>query len=402
MKKVLLLTNIYPNNDPDYDGTAVCHSFTTEWVKMGYAVRVIHFESLFPKAFYWVAKRFNKWIQAKTGAVAYTKTPRQPSEYYVDEVPVLMIPLKKVIPHKSPGARLIKEAFGYLMQYLKKHDFVPDIITGHFVLPQLEFIHLLKASFPQAKTCLVLHSDGSKIMDAYPSRYADLMQSVDIWGFRSAAFRSAFEDIFHMHPKSFLCYSGIPERYLDTQRKDLSQGVSKFVFVGSLFQLKKVDVTLQALAQAMGPNPFSFKIVGSGAEEGNLKNLTKDLGLEEQVSFVGQKTRDEAQDYFAAADCFIMVSSREAFGLVYVEAMAKGCIVIGTRGQGIDGIVIDGKNGFLCPSDDVDALARLIKKICAMPVRELQDISDQAIITARTLSDRCVAEHYLQEISGAN
>ena len=48
---------------------------------------------------------------------------------------------------------------------------------------------------------------------------------------------------------------------------------------------------------------------------------------------------DSAQTIIHNADCFVMVSSREAFGLVYVEAMAKGCIVIATKGQGMDGII---------------------------------------------------------------
>ena len=60
------------------------------------------------------------------------------------------------------------------------------------------------------------------------------------------------------------------------------------------------------------------------------------------------------------ADCFVMVSSREAFGLVYLEAMAKGCIVIGTKGQGIEGIVKHGENGFLCKARDVNELTVLV------------------------------------------
>lgn len=43
-----------------------------------------------------------------------------------------------------------------------------------------------------------------------------------------------------------------------------------------------------------------------------------------------------------------MVSAHEAFGLVYVEAMAKGCITVATAGQGIDGVIVDGKMVFVC------------------------------------------------------
>ena len=72
MQKILLLTNIYPNNDPSYGGTKVCHSFTTEWQKMGYDVRVVHIESLFPRPFYWVGRFLYKFIQDYGYDHAYT------------------------------------------------------------------------------------------------------------------------------------------------------------------------------------------------------------------------------------------------------------------------------------------------------------------------------------------
>lgn len=47
-----------------------------------------------------------------------------------------------------------------------------------------------------------------------------------------------------------------------------------------------------------------------------------------------------------ASDCFIMISKNEAFGLVYLEAMSAGCITIASRGEGFDGVIIHGVNGF--------------------------------------------------------
>ena len=79
--------------------------------------------------------------------------------------------------------------------------------------------------------------------------------------------------------------------------------------------------------------------------------------------------------------------------------MAKGCIVVGTKGQGIDGIVKHGVNGFLCKARDVDGLAEVIKHIINMPHVELQRISLKAVATAIELTDRKVAENYLKSIS---
>ena len=398
MKNILLITNIYPNNDPEYGGTAVCHTFTSEWLSMGYNVRVVHFDSLFPRPYYWVGKLFYERIQAKTGTVAYTKTPRKPSRYTVDGISVIFVPLRKYVPHKAPSLRQTQNAFNYVVNELNREGFVPDVVTAHFVMPQLQFLPLFKKQYPNAKTCLVLHGNSCALSDFYPKSYQELIPSVDVWGFRSLAFQQDFEKCFGNDKPMFLCHSGIPEKYIEPVNKDFANGVKRFVFVGSLYELKNVDITLRALHKAMASKEYTFDIVGSGAENDNLHRLVEELGMQDHVVFHGQMKRDDAQDIVRKADCFVMVSSREAFGLVYVEAMAKGCIVIGTKGQGIDGIVKHGKNGFLCKARDVDGLAKVISEIVSLPQDSLQQISKNAVAAAANLTDRKVAEHYINSI----
>ena len=53
------------------------------------------------------------------------------------------------------------------------------------------------------------------------------------------------------------------------------------------------------------------------------------------------------------SDVFVLTSSPETYGLVYLEAMASGCIVIGTQGWGIDGILVNGENGYLVEAKSV-------------------------------------------------
>lgn len=398
MKNVLLITNIYPNNDPDYGGTLVCHSFTKEWQSMGYNVRVIHFESLFPRIFYFFGKIFNKYIQAKTGNVAYTKTPKHLTTYEVEGIPVIFAPLKKYIPHKIPSNREMDKIFESVCRILVRDGFIPDVVTGHFVQPQLEMLYRFKQRYSNIKTCMVLHDNGSRIATVYPDSYKSYMDSVDLWGFRSYAFKKQFENIYGVQKKEFLCYSGVPERYLTPINRSFANGVRNFVFLGSLYKLKNVDITLRALNVALHGRDYHFDVVGSGAEDVNLHKLAKELNMEGNVTFHGRMNRDDAQKVLEKADCFIMVSSHEAFGLVYVEAMAKGLITVATEGQGIDGVIINGKNGFLCPSQDVESLALKITEICSMPENRLNEISQNALSAALEMSDRKVAERYINAL----
>lgn len=397
MKNILLLTNIYPNNDPSYDGTKVCHFFAKEWVRQGYNVQVVHFDSLFPAPYYWVGKLFKSAIQAKTGTVAYTKTPKKSVAYNVDDVPVLFVPIRKIMPHRLPAQWRMKKAFDLVVKYLQKRNFQPDVITAHFTQPQLQMLQYCKQKWPEIRTCLVLHNAGENLPSVYPN-YAELMPSVDVWGFRSKAFKEKFEKRYGIK-RDFICYSGIPEHYVEQGGKTFVSGVKKFAFVGSLYELKRVEDTLRALKLAFPRGGYTFTIAGSGAEMNNLKSLCEELDIQDNVIFLGQVTRDVAQNVMREADCFVMVSSHEAFGLVYVEAMAKGCITVATRGQGGDGIITDGVDGFLCKSKDPQALSKVLRKISELPSDELMRISENAVRRASELTNCNVAKHYIESIT---
>lgn len=398
MKNILLLTSIYPTNDPDYPGTKVCHFFTKEWQKMGYDVRVVHYESCFPQLYYHIGSLFRERIMAKTGSLVVMSTPREPISYEVDDIKVLRVPLKKFVPHGNVLRSSEKNAYEATVHFLEKERFIPDVITAHFFFPQAKFLHELKLIYPNARTCMVLHSNGERIPYYYKKDYVRLMDSVDVWGFRSKSFMEEFEKRFGKKPKEFLCYSGIPANYIKPHVYNYLSGVTKYVFLGSLYKLKNVNITIQALARVYNDEEYTFDIIGDGAEMKNLKKLAKNTGQENKIVFHGRQPREKAQDIMSRAECLIMVSSREAFGLVYLEAMAKGIIPIATRGQGFDGIIINGTNGFLCDSEDVTALEKVLLHIKSLTRKELSKISNCAIETAMELTNEKVAERYIESI----
>ena len=169
-----MLTNIYPTQDPNYPGTKVCHFFTREWEKMGYDVRVIHYDLLFPKIYYVLARFMKNIIMAKTGAVVDLNTPNHTVEYEVDGIKVLRVLLKKYIPHGKFSKETINKGLVESLDFLNRENFVPDIITAHFASPQLEYLHLIKQNYPQTKTCMVLHSGGESLPNYY-DEYESLM-----------------------------------------------------------------------------------------------------------------------------------------------------------------------------------------------------------------------------------
>lgn len=383
--------------DDGYDGTRVCHFFAKEWKKQGHDVRVVRFSSLFPRLLYWVASLFKEKIKAATGAVVYTKRLSTPLHYEIEGIPVLVMPIFKFLPHQVPNYNKLKAKIRIILDDFSQNGFCPDIVTAHFRNPQLMALSIIKDIRHDVRTCMVMHCNGSVLPKLYGNRLVSYMKNIDVWGFRSYAFRDEFQKKYGQQDNVFVCVSGIPDNYVRKSPKKIGM-VRNFVFVGSLYELKRVDDTICALAQSYSNEPFEFHIVGDGAEKSRLCQLAKDLGVADRVFFHGRKTRDEAQQYMDSADVFVMVSSHEAFGLVYVEAMAKGCITIGTIGQGIDGVIVHGKNGFLCQSCNVNALSALIDEIREMPYEKIQEVSNNAIETATQMTNEKVADLYLHNI----
>ena len=155
----------------------------------------------------------------------------------------------------------------------------------------------------------------------------------------------------------------------------------KILTIARLVKQKRHHVILEMLLKSK--LDCEYVIVGDGEDSDEIKKkVTSSDYLNQIVSFKGKKSLDEIKEIMDLSDIMILLSTNESFGLVFLEAMARGCIVIGTRNDGIDGTILHGFNGFLCESDPL-SLEKLMNKILAMPEYELQKVSENAKSTAQ-------------------
>lgn len=397
MQNILLISTIYPLPEGN-KGTSVCHFFAREWVKMGYKVRVVHFQAVFPKPFYWLARMNRKLIAAKTGAVVYTH--RDKGDIYESEgVEINRIPLFKPIPHGGYTKRTIRKAIEKIVDWNKDGGFEPDVIVGHFPNPQIEMAGRLKEFYPNAATAIVMHGDIEIMQKVYGKRLDELMAKIDMWGFRSQSVVREFEAAIGKVENPFICYSGIPEQYItDKNQHNFQQPLRNFVYVGLMIERKYPEKVLEALEIAYPNKEFHVNYIGEGQQLNVIRQEIADKQLQQLVSILGRIPRDQIVAEYDKADCMVMISRGEAYGLVYLEAMARGCITIASRNEGFDGVVVDGENGFLCKAGDAQELASIIKRINSMTPEERQRISDNAIETAKRLTDEKAAKLYIYDI----
>lgn len=132
------------------------------------------------------------------------------------------------------------------------------------------------------------------------------------------------------------------------------QAVFKFIFVGSLIKLKRVDLLIEALS-GMSDRSFVLEIIGDGPERAQLKKRA-DIGLPGRVTFSGTVNMDTAIDRIAESDCLVLPSDHDGWGAVVSEAQINGTPVICSSECGSAGTVRASGFGAVFDTGDVEQL----------------------------------------------
>ena len=113
-------------------------------------------------------------------------------------------------------------------------------------------------------------------------------------------------------------------------------------------------------------------LVGGGTGFESVRQLVEKLGLTDFVHYTGPLQHRDAMAEILAGDVFCLPSSREAFGIMYAEAMSLGKLTIGCRGQGPSDFIRDGETGLLIEPQSAMAVADALRWVVANPDRAVQ------------------------------
>jgi glycosyltransferase involved in cell wall biosynthesis len=161
-------------------------------------------------------------------------------------------------------------------------------------------------------------------------------------------------------------------------RRRLGVRADEFVVLqlGRLVPRKGVDNVIRAVAAMDRTIPVRLLIVGGESavpdetatpEIGRLRRIARECGVEDRVTFVGHRQRDELATCYAACDVFVTTPWYEPFGITPLEAMACGRPVIGSAVGGIRYSVVHEVTGFHVPPHDPPALAERLVQLYANP-----------------------------------
>lgn len=263
------------------------------------------------------------------------------------------------IPLGRLPSSLLRKVYAWALQILYKRIFKDhgqaDLIHSHF--PNLSYAALKLKQ--KTKIPLVVSEHFSQInkdeIEANLFKVAqDIYRQADALIVVSPSLGVRIKDHFN---QEFIYIPNIVDlEVFNYQEKKASQGFT-FVSVGNLIDTKRMDLTIKAFYKNFKDKPdVTLKIFGGGPNFKALSKLIKDLKLENQVFLKGLSSRTRIAETFKQADCFVLPSQAETFGVAYIEALAMGLVVIATKCGGPEAF-IDQSNGLLI---DVDNERQLI------------------------------------------
>ena len=359
--KILLITDLYPVKNDEKNTPRTLLNFVNEWQKLGHQVKIIKPNFI-----------LNSFIRKK---------PFYKTGWYEDIFNVnYWLPFMGNVKNK-------------LKKFYEK-DFQPDIVIAH--MPS----GILLADKLNLPFTAGVHCSDITVLTKPLYRYyfkPRLLKALN--NARKIACRSFVlkEKLAKLYPdflqKTFVAPSGIDEKYIVETPNLIDTKHLKVVTCAQLIKRKNIDKIIKGLKNI---KPENLTIIGDGKEKNYLEKLAKEVNY--PVIFLGRLPHEEVFEVMKNSDIFVLPSENETFGMVYLEAMASGCITIGVERDGIDGIIKHGYNGFTLIKPEAIYIEAIFTVIKNLENETLNKIQNNSITTAVEYTQKHCSQMYLREI----
>lgn len=170
--------------------------------------------------------------------------------------------------------------------------------------------------------------------------------------YKSFAIRKEIQVIYN-----FVDVNRFNKKPINAFRKVIAPNDEKILVHASNFRkVKRVDDVIHIFAAVRKEMPAKLLMVGDGPERPAMEELSRKLGIDEDVKFLGKQ--EQMEDILAVSDMFLLPSEYESFGLAALEAMAARAVVVSTNAGGLSEINIQGVTGFMADVGDVASMSR--------------------------------------------
>jgi phosphatidyl-myo-inositol dimannoside synthase len=202
-----------------------------------------------------------------------------------------------------------------------------------------------------------------------------------------------------------VCHPGLPERSAPFARAGSRSRVA--LIVGRMCAAEKYkghDLLIETWRNVLrAVDDAELHVVGGGDDRGRLEAKVASLGLAARIRFLGELPDEQLEREYRNCAFFVLPSSREGFGLVFLEAMRAGKACIGCRGAASE-IIEDGVSGFVLEPGDRECLTGAVIRLFQEDAsrermgRRSQEIFERKFTRARF---RACIERMLEEVKAS-
>jgi N-acetyl-alpha-D-glucosaminyl L-malate synthase BshA len=241
-----------------------------------------------------------------------------------------------------------------------------DIIHAHYAMPHAVCGILAKQMTAQGlKVVTTLHGTDITIL-GYDASLQDMIkfaiEKSDAVTAVSHALVQETYDLIQPDKEIQTIYNFIdyPAREPDPDNMDILKeelGISKdekvVIHVSNFRKVKRVPDIIDTFAAVADKIPSKLLLVGDGPEMTFVSKKIKKMGLQNKIILLGKQ--ENLQELYAISDVCVLMSEKESFGLVLLEAMIYGIPCLGTNIGGIPEVIEDGMNGHIIELGDIKA-----------------------------------------------
>lgn len=247
-----------------------------------------------------------------------------------------------------------------------------DVLHAHYAVPHAVCAVLAKQMVGgKLKIVTTLHGTDITVLGYDPS-LSDMIkfgieQSDVVTAVSNALVQQTYELLDVQKPIQTV-YNFVDERVYHKKNANhlkkeygIDENEKVIIHVSNFRKVKRVPDVVRAFSLIRKHLPAKLLLVGDGPEMTVVSRLVTELGLSDDVRFLGKQ--DKLDELYSISDVKMLLSEKESFGLVLLEAMACGVPCIGTTIGGIPEVIEDGKTGFLCELGNVEEAANKTLRI---------------------------------------
>jgi N-acetyl-alpha-D-glucosaminyl L-malate synthase BshA len=240
-----------------------------------------------------------------------------------------------------------------------------DLLHVHYAVPHAISAYLAKQMVgDQLKVVTTLHGTDITVL-GYDHTLKDIIrfgiEHSDAVTAVSQSLINQTREVLQVEKPIDLVYNFIDKReyyprdMCDVREEYAPNGEKVFIHISNFRSVKRTDDVVRIFYKIKQRIPAKLLMIGEGPELPIVRDLAEELGLREDVIFLGKQ--EDIACVLSMADVLLLPSEQESFGLVALEAMSCGKPVISSNAGGLPEVVKNGETGFVLPIGDVEGMA---------------------------------------------